>query len=1620
MAEREVSVTISADIRRFSSEMARAATSADKLADSGRKVGTQLDQTSVKSDKLGTSLSRTTKQTTGLGDGLTKSQSKLAAFDKTLARIDRRADDIGRVSNAFLGIGTAAVVGVGLAVKAYADFDSAISAVAATGDDARKNLDALRAAALQAGADTAFSATEAAAGVENLIKAGVSAQDVLGGGLKGALDLAAAGSLDVATAAEIAATAMTQFGLNGSDVPHIADLLAAAAGKAQGEVSDMAQALAQSGLVADQFGLSIEETTGTLAAFASAGLLGSDAGTAFKTMLTQLANPSKESAALMRDLGITAYDAQGQFVGITNLAGQLEDNLKNLAPAQRDQALAQIFGNDALRAANVLMTQGEGGIKKWIEAVNDSGYAADTARTKLDNLKGDLEALKGALETALIGAGEGVDAPLRQLVQGLTEIINAWNDLDSETKQAVVSIVATVGGVLLAVWVLGKLTVAGAEVLTAFRNLSGAAGSVATAMPRASGAIAKAGRVSLGAAAGITALVLAIKLAGDQLYNGPIVRGTEQVEAALLKLQKTGDSTDLDRMFQVDPDGFFNKSGQIIDGVDDLGSALDRFANKDWQESINDFGSELFAFTGLPNAWVDLKNQIGEIDRAFASLAESGSYDRAAEQFTKVAAEGKLSVDQLIEAFPEYKRALQEQANQLEVTNLSNEDYVRWMKGEIPAAVTQAQTAQEANTGAIEKATEFQEKHNREVEDAARIYSDAELAMLDAKGTSAALQVSQEQLKTAQADLNTELEKTIDNFSILNEEALNADRANISYEESLAELRDTTKDAAKEGDKHARSLNAETESGRKNRGAVLDAISALNDKTTATFEDEVATKGLKTATDNASKSLQQGKEDIREAGRAAGLSEDEIDDMIDEMVKTPKELKTDVNTPGIKDAEKRIKDLERQIKALEGRVLEITTDFSVKGTTLDFKTGKAVKVGSKVLSGDWHTGGYTGDGGKFEEAGTVHKGEVVFEQEAVAAAGGPDRLDRFRRDLRSGSAGLYGYAYGGIVGRRPTMLSGRPSALTSRPRGLGGRPTEEEEIEVHGAITGSTPKINNLLDYYAREITTRGTALADEIGKQFAKTAEDALSSGAGGDFTKIDVNNPRGLTTYRGGRFTNLFAKNLQRAEQIAGQTIRVFQGGWRPATSYSGTSHAGDAIDLQVSSALIKALRSVGIPAWDRTGKGNWVAHTHAIPLPGAGYPGGSAVWQGQDYLRGGDGLANGGPIWGPGGPTDDRIPIWASNGEFMIREKAAKILGYDTLAKLNALGGAGVMTRTMDGYANGGPVAPSAFGYSRSFDVSVIVKLIRAIEQPIKDLSKLTKEIATVRKESTKEAAETRRLREVLRDTKPNSKERERAQDRYDAQAERSRAATDRLKEAQQELAQAQQEVANTARQVSDEFRSAYDKEATDVRQWLDLMKTGTKDIGSFLKQIQTLRNRGLSETLIQQVLGMGATSGGVLASQIIAGGKPLIGELNKVSQCLQDVSDRLGYLGATGQGRYAAGGPVTGSGTGISDSVPILASAGEWVVPAAAVPKNRAFLESITYNRPLINRSYTRGYRYGGEVRAAPMIDTEALHQAMSGMTVQVQNPWTGAYHESRMRVVAEGVQRELVDSFGRSR
>lgn len=592
--------------------------------------------------------------------------------DKLQKKAVSQSESWKTVSTGMLGAGTAAAAfGLALPTAKAASFEAAMAQVASTGPEAKRSLSDLAVSARRSATDidgAGYSAVQAAGGIEALLKAGVSVDDVMGGAMAGSLALAAAGQMDVAAAAEAASSAMTQFKLSGRDVPRIADLLAAGAGKAQGDVSDLTQALAQSGLVASQFGLGIDETVGSLSAFASAGLLGSDAGTSFRNMLLRLANPAGEAATEMERLGIAAYDSQGNFVGVASLAEQLQTKLQGVDQATRDAALATIFGNDAIRAANVLYEQGADGMEGWIAAVDDQGYAAEVASDRLNSLNGDLQKLWGVLGEVGIAAGEGNTGPLREFVQIITDLLRVAAD-NPEMLQVVALGVGAIGVAAAGLGVTMKVVTAVVEFKEALGQLDNASRKTAAGMDAAQASTGKWSNAlktmgSLAVAGGVLMFL-------GQLRNS--LRATAKEIDGTRTALEAGGLGNIDSIF-LREDGspiFQNARGQI----DDLRSALD------------------VLYDGTPKwstMFRDVNEQFETMDQALSGMDASEAQAAFAIVAEEMRNAGRTS-EEIAARFPAYaetvRSVLRDASNEWITYSTAPEDVVRVMTGDLPAGL---------------------------------------------------------------------------------------------------------------------------------------------------------------------------------------------------------------------------------------------------------------------------------------------------------------------------------------------------------------------------------------------------------------------------------------------------------------------------------------------------------------------------------------------------------------------------------------------------------------------------------------------------------------------------------------------------------------------------------------------------------------------------------------------------------------------------------------------------------------------------------------------------------------------------------------------------------------------
>lgn len=611
------------------------------------------------------------KSVKGLGDASDVAAKKAEGHARKMEDLKRASTDIGKsmmVAGALIG------AGVALSVVEFAKYDKAASGYRAVSQATRAEMDALGKSAMSLGEKYGFTAVEAVNAATALNKAGVSTADVLSGALSGALTLAATDTIEVAEAAEVAAIAMTQFKLQGKDVPHIVDLLAAGAGQAVGDVKDLSWGLRQSGLVAAQFGLGIEETVGTLSAFASAGLIGSDAGTSFKQMLLSLASPSGVAKKKMDELGLSAYDASGDFIGIEGLAGQLQERMGGLSQESRNAALSIIFGQDAIRSASVLYEIGAKGVAEWTEKVDKSGYASRIAAERLNNLNGDWKKLTVSVQNALIDMGGASDSFLRPLIQSVTDAVQSFRDLPEPVKGGILAVAGLTAGALLLVGAVMTAVPKIVEFKESWDKLSAAGGKHAGTMSKITTVVSGVAAAYMAASIGIRMMSEAI-IANDKKASASDI--TNRIAGASRDKGKISGA--LDESFQ----GITNPKSDMFTQVNDFSSALKRIYQPNNDDKRNDFFSDV-TLNKEQGGGYKSRQAFGQLDKSLADLATSGSTADAAATFAEMEKRAKavgVPIEDLIKLVPNYKDAMIGVATQNGLTNISEEEKAKILSG---------------------------------------------------------------------------------------------------------------------------------------------------------------------------------------------------------------------------------------------------------------------------------------------------------------------------------------------------------------------------------------------------------------------------------------------------------------------------------------------------------------------------------------------------------------------------------------------------------------------------------------------------------------------------------------------------------------------------------------------------------------------------------------------------------------------------------------------------------------------------------------------------------------------------------------------------------------------------
>ena len=370
----------------------------------------------------------------------------------------------GTVAKAGLAAVGAAVTGVtafgGSAVASGMKFDATMSEVAAISGAVGEDFDALRDKAQEMGATTKFSASESAEALTYMAMAGWKTDEMLGG-LEGIMSLAAASGEDLATTSDIVTDALTAFGLSASDSNHFADVLAAASSNANTNVSMMGETFKYAAPLAGALGYSIEDTATAIGLMANAGIKGSQAGTALRSILTRMAKPTKESQAAMDTLGLSLVNSEGEMKSFRDVMLDLRDAfhgdlmiseeeftgmLEDLNTALEDGTIsskdydksmemlmeraygaegavmaeyaAMLGGQEAMSGLLAIVNASDEDFQKLTDSIYGAeGASAEMAKTMQDNLAGDVTIFQSALEGLKIAVSDELTPSLREFVQ---------------------------------------------------------------------------------------------------------------------------------------------------------------------------------------------------------------------------------------------------------------------------------------------------------------------------------------------------------------------------------------------------------------------------------------------------------------------------------------------------------------------------------------------------------------------------------------------------------------------------------------------------------------------------------------------------------------------------------------------------------------------------------------------------------------------------------------------------------------------------------------------------------------------------------------------------------------------------------------------------------------------------------------------------------------------------------------------------------------------------------------------------------------------------------------------------------------------------------------------------
>ncbi|MEC3836190.1 hypothetical protein CHCC20491_4013 [Bacillus paralicheniformis] len=417
--------------------------------------GRRLNDAIAVHQSLGNELQRVTKQFENTTNSTRRAAGVFSVFKRNSGEVSKELNAVYQAAStagkALSALGAAGSFGIGMTVKAAADFEKAMSRVGALANATNDQMADLTKTARHLGATTQYTDGQVAEGMQYLAMAGYKTNQIIGA-MPGLLATAAAGQTDLGVTADIVSDILTEFHIKAEDTNRVADAMAYTFTNSNATLQEIGQTMKYAAPAAKTAGLSMEELAAATGIMANSGIKADMAGTALRATLTRLSSPPKQAGNAIDELGLKVTDSTGKLRPLADIIGQINEKTKDYTETEKIRIAKQLAGQHALSGFITLMHAGKDKIQEFTKEIEGSGGTAErVAKKQMDNLAGSIEYLKSATNNAVITFGNQFLPVIRATADGLTKLVTWFDSL----PPSVASTIAITGGAVTVFSLLG-------------------------------------------------------------------------------------------------------------------------------------------------------------------------------------------------------------------------------------------------------------------------------------------------------------------------------------------------------------------------------------------------------------------------------------------------------------------------------------------------------------------------------------------------------------------------------------------------------------------------------------------------------------------------------------------------------------------------------------------------------------------------------------------------------------------------------------------------------------------------------------------------------------------------------------------------------------------------------------------------------------------------------------------------------------------------------------------------------------------------------------------------------------------------------------------------------------